>query len=138
MAKELSKMMFNENEMIEVKNECQMWKEAKRIFKENPDTEIFVYDAEGNLWKDLWLKSWKGKKVMSNKVIEHNRMRLKKAASTAAQPEVPAPVAEVKAEVAENISDEAKIAARKAKKAAYDKARRERLKAQKAAALAQA
>ena len=103
-------------EVIEVKNPCQMWKNLRGwTEKYGHGVRILVLDAEDKPYKDFTVKELKnGKYFLVNAVKETNRVQVAKARKAAAE-------------------KAAKIEAKKAKKRAYDKARRERLKAQKEA-----
>ena len=97
-------------ETVEVKNPCQMWKGLRSwADKYGQDVRILVTDVKDKPYKDFTVKPLKnGKYILIKAITETNRGQV------------------------------AKIKAKKAKRRAYDKARRERIKAQKAALKEQA
>ena len=103
-------------ETVEIKNPCQMWRQLQgwRI-KYGNGVRVVANRADGTKYKDFTVKVLKsGKTYMMNSIKETNRTveaRARKAAAEA----------------------KAKAEARKAKRREYDKARRARLKAEKAA-----
>ena len=101
-------------EVIEVKNPCQMWKNLKGWQeKYGTGVRIIVTDAEDKPYKDFTVKVLKnGKTYMVNAVKETNRVQAARARKAAAEAA-------------------AKLEAKRARKREYERARRARLKAQK-------
>jgi len=102
-------------ETVEIKNPCQMWKNLKGWGeKYGQGVRIIVNTVDDTPYKDFTAKVLKnGKTCMVNAIKETNRVQVAKARKAEAE-------------------RQAKLEAKRAKKRAYDKARRERLKAQKA------
>lgn len=113
-------VIVNDGEMVEtiaVKNPSQMWKEVKKaIANYGHDVKIQVFDVNDNMYMNISVRELKnGKFYMVNSVVETRRSQIVAA----------------KMKAAKKIEEE-RIAAKKAKKAEYDRQRRARLKAAKA------
>lgn len=102
--------------VFQVVNPCQMWRKLNEVRTEFPTAErIDVARADGTLYKSFTYKTLKnGNVILTNSVKETNRGMMAKAKKAA-------------------LAAQTKEAEKKAKKAAYDKARRERIRAEKAA-----
>ena len=121
-------------ETVDLKNPCQMWKRVPQWRDDEKVDRVIVYREDGTIFKDFTRKVLKnGKANLVNSVHETNRwMTMKANGKITLKGKERIAVKAPEAHETPVIEDP--IAIKKAKKAAYDKARRARLKAEKEAA----